>query len=377
MLTRHLRRRFALLAATLATLLLAPAASALAAPTGPQAVPGAQSMELQARQMAAQASQAAPDTYWSLHSKPVTFTRAGKAYNLKLNAYQTDYANGTTSGLSVYFDVFQVSDPAGPARATQHHQWSFYDPTGVFTHSATLASGSLFSGNHLDPYGRVDLELDDLGALKERCGGDVRSRTVELSGISRLETGTPLLGDIKKVPLSGTLRAYDSNANCPGGGGTPNACPAPYRAVYGSRGGVDDMYLSAYRNDGASTASVYTGHNDQLVMSDATVFGWVDHWVQARLPVDNVKIAANLGTAIVTGKKGTWLRGIASFAPQNALTEGTPQPCGAAGNKEYVFKNQDGKLTGTLRANFFVGPAKVVGGTGLQGAAYKLLVRPI
>ena len=312
---------------------------------------------------------------WWLRSDPVTFTKNGVSYQLILQASEYEEA-GVDNDVYLSFDVRKTNDPAGVKKATQYHNWSFSGLTDRFTHRSTLSRAAVDSGDDLAPYGKVAIRFRQNAALKEKCGGGFLRRRGTLSGLLELKTGPSALGKITKLPTTATLHRYASSASC-GGGGGPAPCPTPTRWVYGSRSGSDDLYLSAWKRDGARVAHVYASRYGALSPTAPGVSGWLSHSIWARMASSRLDIATDLSTATVRGASGTWLSGTATFAPSGPLRESGANGCGSAGTKEYLYKSRDGSMTGTLTADFLVGPDRTVGAGGMDAQGSRLVVRAI
>jgi hypothetical protein len=186
----------------------------------------------------------------------------------------------------------------------------------------------------------------------------------------RLDTKTETFGVLTTLPARATLLLDDGRCRPGGGGGVRTPCPTPRLTVGASRWDTDPLVLTATRDKGSKSASVYASTFEALSVEG----GRMSSAIAATLPAANVKISSNLSTATIKGRKGTFLRGTATWTGVGQGQNGPPFPCGRG--RETRFTNRSGSLTGTLRADFFAGDDRTVGPVALPGTATRLTVGP-
>ena len=296
--------------------------------------------------------------FWSLETDPINIRRDGETYQMWIGAY--DEGNAFES-MGVNFT--QRRNPDGIAQATQLSQFSFILNAGEnrFRHPENnLSRASLFTGNDLGVYGRIDLAFQATGDLISRCDGHNRTRRGAISGTVDFKSRTGLLQRVTVEPTRATLKLFDGECT-QGGGGNP--CPTEGREISGTR---DNWTFYAFRTpDSVSvTATKFAPLDDSA--------GYLSSELNATLPESKMNLGDGLLHGSVSGMAGTYLSGRSEYTGSNFDNSAGWFNCG--GDKERTVHYSEGRLDGNLTVNWFLHNDTVVG-TGNANAA-RTIVRP-
>lgn len=283
---------------------------------------------------------------------PVSKTFASNTFTVRHNGNKFRVAvSASKFGEGEFFNInfSQSKNPPGVRSGTRSIG---YSGDTNFSVNDKFSDGKLNpSNNQMGSHGDIQMDWTATKPLQMSCNGHNRSRKGFLHGKFVFKTGENKLGTVRKHKIRGSMSGSDNN--CPFGGGGGNACPTKGISLFSA---AQEAFWGGSKRSGAGS----------LVVSLGKVLpgGWNrGQSVFATVPGSNVTLNDNEKNGKFQGASGTYFSGKSNYT--SAAGSGNPTnytPC--KGGKEYVSQSSSGVFSRGLKADFIVGPDRVLKGTG-------------